>query len=261
MGATANWGRLTMQRDLMTRAICGLAMGGVGAHASAQAVSLEMIADATAYSVTDPISLEVYAAWDDAQVGALPGGMTALADFNFRVETEFGISPVSVTFHPMLSGSVDVMDGSGVEISGFQLPPFFMLPLDDANPILIAAIECESFGAPLLNEIHFELTSSPSVSVYFDDFGFSTYQTTIGQKSIVTVPVEVLISGGPCCEEEPCNLADLADPYGQLNFDDVVLFLGYFSSQEGEADLAAPFGSFDFSDVAAFLTLFGRGCP
>ncbi len=250
-----------MKRDLMTRAICGLAVAGVGVHASAQAVSLELVADSTAYAVGDPISIGVYAAWDDSEVGALPGVMTALADFNFRVETESGISPVGVSFHPMLNGSVDVMDATGVEISGFQLPPFFMLPLDHSNPVLIGTIACESFGGPLLNEIHFEVTTTPSVSVFFDSTGFTTFQGTIGQNAVATYSVEVLIGGGPCCEEDPCNAADLADPYGQLNFDDVVVFLGAFSGGLPEADLASPFGSHDFSDIAAFLTLFGQGCP
>lgn len=58
-----------------------------------------------------------------------------------------------------------------------------------------------------------------------------------------------------------CNGADLAEPYGSLDFSDVVAFLGAFAGMESSADLAEPFGSFDFSDVVAFLAAFAAGCP
>lgn len=59
----------------------------------------------------------------------------------------------------------------------------------------------------------------------------------------------------------PCNSADLAEPFGQLDFSDVVAFLVAFGAMGPDADLALPFGQWDFSDVVAFLTLFGAGCP
>ncbi len=58
-----------------------------------------------------------------------------------------------------------------------------------------------------------------------------------------------------------CNEADLAEPFGVLDFTDVLAFLGAFSAMDPAADLAAPFGVFDFSDVIAFLGAFGSGCP
>ncbi len=58
-----------------------------------------------------------------------------------------------------------------------------------------------------------------------------------------------------------CNPADLAEPYGALDFSDVLAFLTAFGSAEPLADLAPPTGVFDFSDVIAFLTGFGAGCP
>ncbi len=66
-------------------------------------------------------------------------------------------------------------------------------------------------------------------------------------------------------EHEPagvgCNDADLGEPFGTLDFSDVIAFLSAFGAGEPEADLAAPFGTLDFSDVLAFLTAFGAGCP
>jgi len=58
-----------------------------------------------------------------------------------------------------------------------------------------------------------------------------------------------------------CNAADLAEPFGTLDFSDVVAFLTAFGSMNAAADLAPPAGVFDFSDVVAFLTAFGAGCP
>ncbi len=55
--------------------------------------------------------------------------------------------------------------------------------------------------------------------------------------------------------------ADLAEPFGSLDFVDVLAFLSAFSAQAPEADLSEPFGSFDFADVLAFLSSFGAGCP
>ncbi len=60
---------------------------------------------------------------------------------------------------------------------------------------------------------------------------------------------------------EMCNDADLAEPFGALDFSDVVAFLGAFGAMESAADIAAPFGTWDFSDVVSFLGAFGAGCP
>ena len=55
--------------------------------------------------------------------------------------------------------------------------------------------------------------------------------------------------------------ADLAEPFGTLDFSDVVAFLTAFGSMDAAADFAEPFGTFDFSDVVGFLSAFGEGCP
>ncbi len=59
----------------------------------------------------------------------------------------------------------------------------------------------------------------------------------------------------------PCSPADLAEPFGALDFSDVTAFLTAFASQQPPADLAPPTGVFDFSDVLAYLAAFGAGCP
>lgn len=58
-----------------------------------------------------------------------------------------------------------------------------------------------------------------------------------------------------------CSPADLAEPFGVLDFSDIFAFLGSFVAMDPAVDLAEPFGVFDFSDVFAFLQAFGAGCP
>ncbi len=57
-----------------------------------------------------------------------------------------------------------------------------------------------------------------------------------------------------------CSPADLASPFCQLDFSDVVAFLTAFGANQAAADLAEPMGQWDFSDVVAFLTAFAAGC-
>ena len=58
-----------------------------------------------------------------------------------------------------------------------------------------------------------------------------------------------------------CNKADLVQPYGGLDIDDVLAFLGAFALGEEAADLAEPYGVFDVDDVLVFLSSFAAGCP
>ncbi len=57
----------------------------------------------------------------------------------------------------------------------------------------------------------------------------------------------------------PCNDADLAEPFGELNFFDVSAFLMLFAAQNPAADLNGD-GSIDFFDVSTFLTQYLDGC-
>lgn len=59
---------------------------------------------------------------------------------------------------------------------------------------------------------------------------------------------------------EPC-LADLAAPFGSLNFFDVAAYIGLFNAGDPAADLAAPFGLVNFFDISEFIAQFNAGCP
>ncbi|USN98719.1 MAG: hypothetical protein H6810_11220 [Phycisphaeraceae bacterium] len=65
----------------------------------------------------------------------------------------------------------------------------------------------------------------------------------------------------PVIVEPGCNGADLADPLGLLDLNDVNAFVVAFLGQHPAADLAEPVGVLDLSDVLAFIDAFLGGCP
>lgn len=54
--------------------------------------------------------------------------------------------------------------------------------------------------------------------------------------------------------------ADLAAPFGTLDFFDVLAFLNRLDDQCPNADIAPPNGVWDAADVSAHLSLFDQGC-
>ena len=63
------------------------------------------------------------------------------------------------------------------------------------------------------------------------------------------------------CQPLPCSLADVAEPFGVINFFDLSAYITLFNAQDPAADLAGPFGTLNFFDVAAYVDLFNQGCP
>lgn len=57
-----------------------------------------------------------------------------------------------------------------------------------------------------------------------------------------------------------CNLADLAEPFGELDFFDISAFLSAYSAMDPSADINND-NAWDFFDISAFLTEYGAGCP
>lgn len=55
--------------------------------------------------------------------------------------------------------------------------------------------------------------------------------------------------------------ADLAEPFGSLNFFDIAEFVARYNAGDPSADLADPIGTLNFFDVAAYLDLYNAGCP
>lgn len=58
----------------------------------------------------------------------------------------------------------------------------------------------------------------------------------------------------------PCP-ADLAAPFGVLNFFDIAAYINLYNANDPAADLAAPFGALNFFDISTFIGFYNAGCP
>ncbi|MGP1310603.1 MAG: GC-type dockerin domain-anchored protein [Phycisphaerales bacterium] len=63
----------------------------------------------------------------------------------------------------------------------------------------------------------------------------------------------------PDCSGPPCT-ADVAEPFGDLDIDDVLTFLSAFAAGSSLADVAPPSGTLDVDDILTFLASFSAGC-
>jgi len=98
------------------------------------------------------------------------------------------------------------------------------------------------------------------VSIIFPDNQVVAYDATTGVLAgpfITPGGTLISIKQGPA---GGCSAADLAEPYGQLDFFDVSAFLSLFTANDPAADLNGD-GAFNFFDVSTFLSVFSAGCP
>jgi hypothetical protein len=85
----------------------------------------------------------------------------------------------------------------------------------------------------------------------------------LGEGSVVEAAVDAFGLRGVVCEDviDPgCSPADLAEPFGVLNFFDLSAYLNTYNAGDPAADLAAPFGTLNFFDLSAYLSVYNQGC-
>ncbi len=188
---------------------------------------------------------------------------TAMADFDGDTVLEMAIG----------GDPTRLFDYSGGLLSPYWVsaPPFTSAPQD------MVAHDVDGDGDPDLAEIIF---GDGRAHIYLNrdgvldtaptwTFDASEVGTAVAFGDINGDGLDDLVTGysGDTCVRvflatvPPCSGADLAEPFGQLDFSDVVAFLVAFAAMAPEADLAEPVGQWDFSDVIVFLGLFGTGCP
>ncbi len=164
--------------------------------------------------------------------------------------------------------SFELGDTDGVTNTG-NFVPFGGVDLD--------ADGLHDFGYAVRFDVPDGLTGATSISLSGPEFAPAPAAQGVGPDLIG--PAGNLVQGGTCetpdsdpflqisislsdlGQSQGCNEADLREPFGVLDFSDVIAFLVAFEMEEAQADLAPPFGVFDFSDVVAFLAAFGAGCP
>jgi hypothetical protein len=99
------------------------------------------------------------------------------------------------------------------------------------------------------------LTSQMRVRFIADD---------LGSGSVIEAAVDAFKVSGRTCEDPGnpgCSPADLATPFGVINFFDAVAYLGLFNAGDPASDFAPPLGTVNFFDVLEFLNQFNAGCP
>ena len=110
------------------------------------------------------------------------------------------------------------------------------------------------FNTDSINNVEQIVISAPETGRWIVEINAASVNTgTQGYGLVISGDVAEAVGG-------PCSGADIAEPFGTLNFADVQAFLGLFGESKPGADLAAPMGEFNFADVQVFLGLFGDGC-
>lgn len=112
-------------------------------------------------------------------------------------------------------------------------------------------------GADLVDDDRISGTSTPALvitNVRPSDAG--AYRVVVSNMcgSVNSAPAQLTVLGSDCP-------ADIALPFGELNFFDLSVFLSWYNQQDPRADIAAPEGVFNFFDVASYIGLYNAGCP
>lgn len=139
------------------------------------------------------------------------------------------------------------------------------------------AADIARWGAGGIDELDYQLLASPGIDAPGANFELAAGDSA--EHTITVTPASpgffeglVLVSSDdpdtPTLEivvtalfTDGCSAADLAEPFGELDFSDILAFLSAFAGMQGAADLAEPLGVYDFSDVIEFLSVFAAGCP
>jgi hypothetical protein len=86
----------------------------------------------------------------------------------------------------------------------------------------------------------------------------------LGSGSVIEAGVDAFRVSGVTCEDpgpSGCSAADLAEPFGVINFFDLSTYLTLYNAGDPAADLAAPFGVLNFFDLSQYLSVYNAGCP
>ena len=241
-----------MSMNAVKRGLVGAAVCGLASLASAQTASVQLVPSSSTVAPGGTVTVSVQVNYDVAGAdsgtfgpsglygggGDVVGTGTGATITSAAVETDFG----SLLAPGMLTGNNIDRIGGGRGL-----------------------LSATTGGSDVLFSFEVNVASGAAGTLIYDYDGavllvvgdsIQTFSTNpgIGQSSLSTTPASITITQGGC------NRADLAAPFGVLNFADVQSFLGSFGAGLPAADLAAPAGVFNFADVQTFLGLFGTGC-
>lgn len=181
------------------------------------------------------ILASVYAGLATVQLTALTPAGTVLWDAD--ADAAYSSSNPAGHFTPLSNGTTATIDQVGTDIA---------LVIHDAQGQFVSSTRVDSGSG-----------SDAARAIVAGDGG-EVYLLSQVQTEILSRRDYAVFRMDPA---PPTCPADLAEPFGQLDFSDVAAFLSAFATSAPQADLAEPFGQWDFSDISAFLATFGAGCP
>lgn len=231
------------------------------------------LGDTTALPVSG-VSLEVspdgrflYAA------GGISAGGNAFAGFSIDPSTgdltvipgspfnSPGSSPKGFAFSSN-SAYMYVSHGSDATIQAFAIDPESGMPMFNGESFDVG-LQGTLQGMDTIPGFLFALDESDSfdglegVYSFAIDAGTGAFPTVAGTPVLTDgiSPSAISAWGGAACA------ADLAEPFGTLNFFDIAEYIALFNAGDPAADLADPAGILNFFDIAEFIALFNAGCP
>lgn len=216
----------------------GLITGGAGVG-DFQDMYLIRIVDPVNFRATTLQAFQGFADFDAQLFLFQPDGPDAFARLANQDATMGTTDPLLLPF---------ANDGTGAQISS---PGLYYLAIS-GRPSQPLGASGPMFQFDMTTEV-----SGPDGNGGFDPIiGWSGPGET-GRYEIIVEGVEGIPVG-----KLGCDPADIAPPFGQHDFTDVIVYLSKFNAGIlNVTDLAPPFGQLDFSDVVAFLIEFADGCP
>lgn len=156
-------------------------------------------------------------------------------------------------------------------VSGDGVPPELLSEPADASispgdPVQFVAVVNDAAstdlrwfrdGAPIFDDGRLSGAATPVLTIAdasaADAGGYQLYAAN-PCGTVFSRVASLTVAGSDCP-------ADLAEPWGTLNFLDVAAYLKMFNAGEPGADLAEPFGAINLFDLTAFLDAYNSGCP
>ncbi len=179
--------------------------------------------------------------------GTIEGVGTIDAD----LDTNATLAPTIMTVTGSLACGPD-------SVSLFQLGSIGSTTLDVQGPSVMLdgeiRLDFVTGAAQPLPGMEYDIISTPNTTAT-GEFSSVVFEGA-------SVPAELVYEPGRVAVRVLyCSRADLAAPYGMIDFFDISAFISLYQSQDPVIDLAAPFGQIDFFDVSAFLSIYQMGCP
>ncbi len=216
------------------------AESSTGSSRGSAAATLRATGDVVSFDATEPFTIEVSLdlTWSVARAQAVDDARVSYSA-NFRRLTAG--SPIAIPDRFRFTQAAD-RPASEDERDAFTVD---MLPGDALDVSLCSAV-----------------ASATAVGVFADPSGSGSAELN-AEINIRVIDGDARIlaatSGGDYTAED-CA-ADIAAPFGVLNFFDIAAYITLYNANSPQADIAAPFGALNFFDISAFIAAYNTGCP